>query len=266
MTKEHFESYLGGVIMNKREMRVSKVVLYFLMILGLLMVTSPFYSALGGDKLSAKLYTQVMEKLKFEPSVDASNITIAIKEDGIVVLGGKVKSYTEKYLAEKAVEKIESVKGIANEIEVELISGYKREDADIVKAALDALKWTLFVPHKHIKVTVEHGHLAVDGNVSFHFQKERIEKVVRDLYGVISVTNNIQVKSSVSSSEVKEKIAREFQRNARIDASHIQVEVDGSEVILKGKVKNFDEKEEAKAAVWSIPGITSVVDQLEVSW
>ncbi len=206
-----------------------------------------------------------MEKLKFEPTIDASNITIAIKEDGIVVLGGKVKSYSEKYLAEKAVEKIESVRAVANEIEVELLLGYKRADVDIIKAALHALRWMLLVPHERIKIIVEQGHLTLDGDVNFHYQKERAEKVVRDLYGIVSITNNIKVKSNIAPSEVKEKIIKEFERNARIDASNIQVEVDGSKVILKGKVKNLDEDKEARTAAWSIPGVTSVIDQLEIS-
>ncbi len=251
--------------MNQREIRESKVVLRFLMILSLIIFTTPFSSVLGAEKSSAKLYTQVMEKLKFEPTIDASNITVAIKEDGIVVLGGKVKSYSEKYLSEKAVEKIESVRGVANEIEVELLLDYQRSDVDIIRAALSTLRWTLLVPHEYLKVAVEQGHLTLAGDVNFHYQKERAEKVVQDLYGVISVTNNIKVKSNIAPSEVKEKIAREFERNARIDATNIQVEVDGNKVILQGSVKNLDEKREAREAAWSIYGVTSVVDQLEVS-
>jgi len=79
------------------------------------------------------LYAIVMEKLRFEPSIDESNITISIKDNEIVVLGGKVKSYTEKYLAEEAVEKLEKVRGVANEIIVDLAVYYKRSDADIVQ-------------------------------------------------------------------------------------------------------------------------------------
>ena len=68
------------------------------------------------------LYTNVMDQLHFEPNIDEANITISIKDKGIVVLGGKVKSYSEKYLAEKAIEKIEKVKGVANELIVDLAS------------------------------------------------------------------------------------------------------------------------------------------------
>ncbi len=169
-------------------------------------------------------------------------------------------------MAEEAVEKIATIKGVANELEVELLSGYKRHDADIVKAALDALKWTVLVPHEKIKVAIDRGFLTLTGDVSFYYQKERAEEAVNDLYGVVSVTNNIKVKSNVVPSEVKEKIIKEFERNARIDASNIQVEVDGHKVTLKGSVRNFDESREARTAVWSIPGVTNVVDLLEINW
>ena len=212
------------------------------------------------------LYTHVMEKLRFEPNIDESNVTIAIKDNGIVILGGKVRSYTEKRLAQEAVEKIEMVTGVANELEVDLLPHYKRNDADIVKAALSALKWTFLIPSDQIKVAVENGHLTLNGNVEYHYQKDRAQKAVEDLYGVTFITNDIKVSPSVSPFDVKVKIIKEFERNARIDASKIQVEVEGSKVTLKGCVKNFDEDKEARNAVWSIAGVSTVVDQLKVSW
>lgn len=215
---------------------------------------------------NGKLYTHVMEKLRFEPNIDESRITIAIKGEDIVILGGKVESYSEKRLAEEAVKKIEKVKGVANEIEVDMTASYKRDDAEIVKAALESLKWTFLVPNEKIKVTAKDGHLELTGEVEYNYQKERAEQVVEDLYGVMSVANNIKIKSSINPIEVKEKIIKEFERNARIDANNVQVEVEGSKVILKGSVRNFDELNEARDAAWSIPGVNSVSDQLEINW
>ena len=212
------------------------------------------------------LYTQIMEKLKFEPGIEESNITVSIKEDGIIILGGKVHSYTEKRLAEEAVQKIGKVRGVANELIVELIPSYKRSDADIVSAALSALKWTLLIPHEKIKVAVENGHLVLSGEIEYNYQKERAQKAVQDLYGVTSVTNNIKVKPSVDAVQVKGRIIKEFERNARIDANHVEIEVDGGKVILKGKVRNFDEAREARAAAWAVPGVSEVIDKLTISW
>ncbi len=91
---------------------------------------------------------------------------------------------------------------------------------------------------------------------------------MQDLYGAMYVINNIKVKPSVtvSSFEVKNKITKEFERNARIDAGNIKVEVDGGRVTLSGKVRNFDEDKEARTAAWSVPDVTNVVDDLTINW
>ncbi|MEK6734679.1 MAG: BON domain-containing protein, partial [Pseudomonadota bacterium] len=83
-----------------------------------------------------KLYSNIMEKLRFEPGLDADNITIAIKDGGVIVIAGEVKSYAEKFLAEEAIKKIHGVNGIADELKINLAMDYVRSDADILKAAL----------------------------------------------------------------------------------------------------------------------------------
>jgi len=215
---------------------------------------------------NGKLYSDVMDKLHFEPNIDDTNITISIKDNGVVVLGGFVKSYTEKRLAEEAVEKLQGVHGVANELSVDLASSYKRNDTDIAQAALNALRWTMFVPHEQIKVAIENGYLTLTGEVQHNYEKQAAERAVRNLYGVIYVTNNIKIKPAVKPQEVKNKIVSEFQRNARIDANNIDVEVEGNRVILSGRVKNLDESREARNAAWAVPGVGSVEDRLSISW
>ena len=213
-----------------------------------------------------ELYDKVMGKLKFEPGLDALDILIAIKDKGVVVLGGKVKSYAEKYIAEEAVKKVGDVYAVVNELEVEVALPYQITDAEIAEMAVNALRSDIFVPDEKIKITVSQRHLTLSGEVEFYFQKEHAAKAVRNIIGIVSITNNIIVKPTIQPSDVKEKIMKEFERNARIDAgSNIEVEVNGSEVALKGKVRNFDEAKEAENAVWAIPGITKVRNLLTIN-
>ena len=212
---------------------------------------------------NSKLYAKVMAKLRFEPGLDQSDITVAIKNkngiDNIVVLGGKVKTYAEKQIAEEAVEKIETVRGVANELEVDITSKDKKSDADIVQAALNSLRWTVLIPDEKIKVAVDKGCITLVGEVEYYYEKDRAYDAVKNLPGVTYVINEIKVAASVSPVDVKDNIRDEFERNARIDANNIQVEVEGSEVTLKGEVRSLDEYREAENEAWAVPGVTEVM-------
>lgn len=218
---------------------------------------------------NGKLYTTVMEKLNFEPRLDAKNITISIKDPGIVVLGGTVTSYIEKIIAENAVKNIPGIRAVADELQVDLSSwnGTMRTDAEIAKAANNALEWNVLVPKNRIKLVIENGYITLSGEVEWNHQKESALFTVRNLLGVKSVINNIVVKPSIiiDANKVKEQIIKEFERNARLDASKVDVEVIGKKIILRGEVRNLEEEDEAVHAAWSIPGVSEVQDDLRIA-
>lgn len=76
----------------------------------------------------------------------------------------------------------------------------------------------------------------------------------------------IIVKSAIKidDSKVKEEIKKEFERHARIDASRVKVDVEGTKITLKGTVSNFDELDIAEDAAWSIPGVNKVENLLRI--
>jgi osmotically-inducible protein OsmY len=51
-------------------------------------------------------------------------------------------------------------------------------------------------------------------------------------------------------------------RSAETDANHIDVEVQGNKVILKGRVRSWSERQEAERAAWSAPGVVAVEDRI----
>jgi osmotically-inducible protein OsmY len=83
--------------------------------------------------------------------------------------------------------------------------------------------------------------------------------------GVKGVSNLIRLKPRVQPSEVKKKIQDAFRRSAEVDANRITVEADGGEVILKGTVRSWAERQEAERIAWAAPGVTKVEDRIIVS-
>ncbi|UUM20737.1 BON domain-containing protein [Mycoavidus sp. SF9855] len=215
-------------------------------------------------KTNAQLYEDIMDKLDFEPSVNASNITVAVNGE-VVVLGGTVGSLFEKHTAERAIKSIAGVKAVANELRVELASQYRVSDVDIANAAVNALKWNSTLPQERPQVAVEGGHVTLTGKVNWWYQREAAEKAIRWLSGVKSLNNQITIQSSLSPKDIKALITKEFHRHAQVDAERIHVEIEGSKVILKGRVGTWLELQEAKRGAWSAPGVVSVVtDELVI--
>jgi osmotically-inducible protein OsmY len=211
-----------------------------------------------------QLQLDVLDELRWEPGVKATDIAATVK-DGIVTLEGTVDSYAEKWAAEKAVKRVPGVKALAMDIQVKLPGSSERTDTDIARAAENALKWDVAVPHKQIKVSVERGFVTLEGEVDWQFQKSAADRAVRHLTGVTGMDNFITVKPRVAPENVREKIEAALKRNAILDAEQIIVQADGGKVTLSGTVHSWAELDAAVDAAWAAPGVSEVKNLLTVS-
>jgi len=89
-------------------------------------------------KSDIEIQKDVIEQLKWEPFLNASQIGVAVK-NGIVTLSGQVDTYSKKILAEKTVKKVSGVKAIAEDIQVGISPSYKKTDTEIAEAVVNAL-------------------------------------------------------------------------------------------------------------------------------
>jgi osmotically-inducible protein OsmY len=212
-------------------------------------------------KTDSELRRDVERELEWEPSVDERRIGVAVV-DGIVTLTGEVGSYSEKWRAERAVERVAGVRGIANEVEVK--SMLQRSDTDIAHMAVEALNSNVLVPADHVQVKVEGGWLTLTGEVEWDYQRRAAERAVRDLPGVLGITNLITIKPRVEPTDVKRKIEETFKREAILDANNITVQVTGDDVTLRGSVRSWAERHEAEKAAWAAPGVKAVHNYITV--
>lgn len=214
-------------------------------------------------KSDVQIQQDVIEELKWEPFLTASDIGVSVK-NGIVTLSGQVDSYAKKIAAEKSTKKVTGVKAIAEDIQIGVSPTHDKTDTEIAEAVLNALKWHTAVQEEKIKIKVEDGNVRLDGEVEWEYQRSNAKTAIENLSGVKSVINFITVKAKVLAADVTEKIMDAFHRSATIDAACIKPEITGNKVTLLGKVRSVSEKEDAESAAWNAPGVTTVENKLLV--
>jgi len=156
------------------------------------------------------------------------------------------------------------VKGIANDLVVKLPKKKERTDTDIAKAAVRAIRWHTELPQDTISVKVRDGWVTLEGTVDWNYQRERAADVVRPLTGLRGLTNTLTVAPRATSSDIRDRIRNALEREVNREAKNLVIEIDGDTVRLSGVVHSWIERRNAERAAWSAPGITDVVNDLEV--
>ena len=216
-------------------------------------------------KTNQDLQKDVQDAIKWEPLLNAAEIGVTAK-DGVITLTGTVDSYAKKLEAEDAAKNVAGVKAVAEEIVIKYGDYGKKSDTEIANEVLNAWKWNWEVPEDKIKVKVENGLVTLEGELEWNYQREASKKAIKNLSGVMGVTNNIKIKSETHDAIEKKAIECALERNSSIDELGIQVDVAGNNVTLTGTVNSFYAKDEAEQIAWNAPGVWTVDNELAIEY
>jgi osmotically-inducible protein OsmY len=140
----------------------------------------------NAKKSDKQLKSDVLAEFEYEPSVNAADIGVLVK-DGAVTLNGYATSYGEKWDAVRVVKRVAGVKAVADDIQVKLPDSRLRTDGDIAAAAAHEIDWSTTIPSGTVKITVRDGWITLEGVVEWWYQKTAAENAVLYLAGVKGV-------------------------------------------------------------------------------
>jgi osmotically-inducible protein OsmY len=210
-----------------------------------------------------KVRHDVQSELGWQAGLDdPAHIGVAV-DGGVVTLSGEVGSLSQRSVAVMAAQRVVGVLAVNDELHLRPILG-EPEGLELAKAVNDVLRWTSGIPEDRIHLEVQ-GHLVtLTGLVDWNFQRTAAAKAVRRIDGVHAVDNRIQLSGRPDPRDVEHRVREAIIRNAALDARHIVVTVEGTELTLTGSVRSWIEKHEAELTAWSSPNVTQVHNHLVV--
>jgi osmotically-inducible protein OsmY len=113
-------------------------------------------------------------------------------------------------------------------------------------------------------VMVEDGWITLTGCVEWEYQRRMAEECVHHLMGVIGLSNHIAIEPKQAMYTVRAGIEAALQRRALMGEHGVKVETHGADITLNGNVHSWPEREQARHAAWSTPGVRVVVDKIKV--
>ncbi len=215
------------------------------------------------EKSNKLLEFDVQQELDWDPELDDTRIVVAAN-DGNVTLTGSAPTYFDSIRAADDTFIVGGVRAVDNLLLVGPVGEMITDDrvATACVAALDAEKR---VPKGAVTPDVSDGWVTLRGQVRHHYQRMAAEHAVGRVDGVLGIDDSVTITNGPIPSDVADRIQKALKRNAVVDDSKIAVTNDGSTIYLDGTADSWMSRQEAEDTAWNAPGVTEVVDRLEVA-
>lgn len=221
-----------------------------------------------------ELETVVKQALFTDPATDDYEIEVEAN-GGMVTLSGTVDSHRERELATTVVKGVSGVRIIDNRLVVDNTS--KRSDAEMKAEIEQTLRWNTLVDAALITVQVEDSKVSLSGKVGSAAERTqaKLDSWVAGITGVdasdlevVSWLHDDNLRDSKyvfrSEKEIGGAIRDALAQDPRVLSFHVDVDVDGRDVTLRGEVDNLKAKRAAASIARHTAGVLAVDDRLRV--
>jgi osmotically-inducible protein OsmY len=157
------------------------------------------------------------------------------------------------------------VKTVVEQLDVKFDNNWDiKDDNDIAREVLNAFTWNWQVPEDSVKVTVENGWVTLEGVLQDNYQSMAAKNAVKNLLGIVGVSNNIRLKSDEDKAAEKRDIENALKLHWSLYDTHIGVKVSGHKATLTGSVYSGYQKSEAGRIAANARGICAIDNDLVV--
>jgi osmotically-inducible protein OsmY len=207
-------------------------------------------------KTDAQLKQDIERELAWDSRIHAAEIGVRV-DNGVVSFHGEVSNYPEMRVAAEIAERVAGVRAVTNDLLVRILASQRHADAEIAAAARSAHEWDVWVPPS-VTCRVQEGRLTLEGEVEWNYEREAGERAVHALRGVVSVVNEIRVRPGAGGGLFKDKVRAALASLTESPALRVRTSL--GRVTLLGEACSRQAVEHAVGVMWSVPGVTAVID------
>lgn len=223
------------------------------------------WTDMNQDARDAFRHGQIWATFATNPALEARDIDVDVEGD-TVTLAGVVETPVEKMLAEAIALSSDGVTRVDNRLRIDpelvvvattLLPAHtfaqRVRDASLAARVDSMLLWNQYTDGSDIRVTAKDGQVTLAGMADTEGARDRAAEVARQVMGVSSVVNRLQVDASapaqanadieVTDAWIEDKVERTFLYSMLVNSTTLDVEADDGEVTLTGHVDSPMERE-----------------------
>lgn len=238
--------------LETRESVNSRIWMMFVILLVWLgFMTTPCWAAQSGQiRITDQQINDMVEKTILTDSALPNHQIDVVTNEGIVTLGGTVNTLMVKERAAMLAKTIRGVRGVVNNITLQL-SGLP--DAALRENVVSALRYDAATDSYEIESEVKDGVVTLSGAVRSVHEKKLAVHVAKEVRGVKDVIDNLTVKNFGErlDSDMANEVKRIIAIDVWLDSSTIIVDVKNSIVTLSGGVGSSAQYDRAVSRAWT---------------
>ena len=228
------------------------------------------------EKTDDEIVNTTKDSYVYKNYLKDDNITVEAR-NGEVTLTGEVKEESHKSLAEETAAATPGVIKVNNQLKVTNTQDATNKDTDgwIGLKAKSSLLFHRNVSGTATRVDVKDGVVILSGNVESQAQKDLATQYIRDVEGVKSVDNQLNVvpadaqpkdtfREDIDDASISAQVKLALLYNRSTSGLRTKVSAENGVVVLSGKAKNAAEKDLATEITKDIRGVKNVINNMTI--